>query len=173
MADTFITSTKNYVDKHAMDIVLDPEWLEDPEGIHPTIDGFAPEQINELKFSKKGAEEIKNKNLWILSGNHRRLALVRHVERMEKELKDQRDTIDDIKGGKTEVELHALPEAPKERLRKAQEIAVVLEAMIKLRTYWTVHIYDRGACLRRVRGVRTGGSDRSLTGGGVVDFQRR
>ncbi|KAI0261575.1 hypothetical protein BGY98DRAFT_1104417, partial [Russula aff. rugulosa BPL654] len=121
--DFLASSVDNCSDVHAMDVALDP--------------------IPELKFTPAGAAAIRKNNLWMLSGNHRRVAVLRHIEELRKQLIDANEQIEDVIKDKTETQLANLEDKPKEKLAYFQNIVKVLEPVIKASSWWVVRVIDR------------------------------
>jgi hypothetical protein len=50
-----------------------------------------------LKFTEQGLVEIRKNNLWMLTGNHRRLALGQYVAQMKADVESAKEIIRSIK----------------------------------------------------------------------------
>jgi hypothetical protein len=147
--DFLASSVDNCSDVHAMDVALDPSWLENPGAIVPTVNGLMLDEVPELKFTPAGAAAIRKNNLWMLSGNHRRVAVLRHIEELRKQLIDANEQIEDVIKDKTETQLANLEDKPKEKLAYFQNIVKVLEPVIEASSWWVVRVIDRGASFER------------------------
>ncbi len=93
MADSFVNTIDNCVDNSSMDLALDPKWLVDLNVILRTVEGLKIRDVPVLKFNDEGLLAIKNDNLWVLGGNHRRISLTRYIDRMRMELTQMKEAI--------------------------------------------------------------------------------
>jgi hypothetical protein len=148
----FIRNMDNSTDEHAIDVVVDPEWLENPDGFIVSVDGDpSNDGVQEMKFNPAGALAIRNKNLWVLSGHHRRLALIRYVHTLKTELDEAMKAIEDITKGKSNKELSSMGEKAKERLEENERLVKLIEPRIHQSKFWAVRAYNRGASRGRSR----------------------
>ena len=145
MADSFAANMDNCSNDHSMDITFDPDWLENRDDILKSVDGLTIDQVPVLKFSPKGKLAIKGGNLWVLGGNHRRMAVIKYMKKLEAESEKTKELIAKIKDGKTEDELANLSEDNQATLRLWEEKLPILDAKMKTSRLWSVRIYDRGA----------------------------
>lgn len=113
LVNAFKARFDNCVDDRSMAAVVDPAWLARPVPVpdpkNPdaavevkepwwvTVQGFWIDDVPVIKFTPGGLEAIKDDNLWILGGNHRRHALNRflivqqeEVGKLEAEIADMR-----------------------------------------------------------------------------------
>lgn len=146
MAGQFETYLDNCCNEHSMDVTVDPKWLKDPSAILKSVDGYSMENVPLMEFTQDGAEAIKHNNLWMLSGNHRRLALVKYIDKLKADVENARNKIEEMTEGKTDEQLAALDNDAKEALKRWQELVSVKEPLIDSSCFWTVRIFDRGAC---------------------------
>jgi Na+/phosphate symporter len=143
----------NMADETAMEIVLSESWIQNPLGdLVKSVDEIIDKNtVPKLRFTAEGLEEMKEERLWMMGGNHRRLAQrimldqkTRDYERMMEDAKELRDKW--AEGGKVD-----------ERKRKeAEELeadAEELKKQIDFESLWAVKLYSRGA-------QRQGGSPR-------------
>lgn len=142
---SFVENMDSCTDDNSMDVALDPAWLENSGTIVPTVEGLDMEDVPLMAFNAEGAAAIKRNNLWMLSGKHRRLAVMKYIEQLEKELHDANNAIEDIIEEKTDDEADDLFDGVEKRLNDARELVGVLEMKIKKSSFWTVRIFDRGA----------------------------
>lgn len=107
---------ENCSDAMSIDVAVERDWLEATlrKAVLPTnlevpnveeverdqlnkmrmsVEGVGIENVAELDFTEEGWEAIKDDNLWVLGGNHRRLALIRLNEEMKEEVKYLQDGI--------------------------------------------------------------------------------
>ena len=127
----------------AIDVAVKRHWVENiEEALVDSVEGSKMNQLPVVKFSEQGKKEILPRNLWMLSGNHRRETLKRYVDELVEEIKDLQKKAKDIKGGKTEVELSA----DKGRELDAVKAAIVeKQKTVEKSKKWVVRLYDRGA----------------------------
>ena len=102
-----------------------------------------------MTFNQDGAEAIKNRNLWMLSGKHRWLALRKYVESLNSELADAKKAVKDIIQEKTDEQIANLAEGAAGKLKANKDLVKVLESKIDKARCWTVRVYDRGASCER------------------------
>lgn len=115
-----------------------------------TVNGYDIDDVPEIRFTSEGLEAIKEDNLWVLGGNHRRLAVHKYLQLLKENLDEQTKTLagkrkEDMNGGPTgdgQVGLHT-----DEHLAMAAEIERKTEALF-LKQKWTVRLYNRGAHMR-------------------------
>ena len=81
----------NCIDAHAIDVAIRPKWLLDVEKVQKwkTVQGYDVGVVPELEFTDAGLEAIRRNDLWVLGGNHRRLALCKYIEDMKAEVEKQ------------------------------------------------------------------------------------
>ena len=145
--NSFVKEMDNCADDHSIDVVLDPAWLANPDALLQSIDGMKIEDVPEISFTGTGAAMIKKNNLWMLSGNHRRFALARYIKTLKDNLDVANETIAEIIGNKSPDQVANLGEGPMVRLKGAQKNRKRFEARLKTCSFWTIRVYDRGACL--------------------------
>jgi hypothetical protein len=147
LAESFVSHIDNCLSTYTMDIALDPRWLRDKNSPIERIDGTKIADIPELEIALDADHIVKKGNLWVLSGNHRRLALIRYTGALKKEIEDISNQIqkaegksksgEDASNNTISVEDARFVESSKARIDK-------LRAKIKASSYWTVRVYDRG-----------------------------
>jgi len=87
---------------------------------------------------------IKKDKLWMLSGNHRRVALKLYVETLQTELSKAKRAVQNITQKRCDDKVTKLRMAPDSTLKEAEDVVRVLEAKIETSCMWTVKVYDRG-----------------------------
>lgn len=134
-------------DRNTMDVAVDRAWL-DGGGNDATdlVDGYTLDEVPEIAFTVGGKKAIKNNNLWMLSGNHRRLALKKYVESLKATMEEAQEKIDEVKKDKSEDELAKLGEGARRGLEENEAIVEEMKEKIEEGSYWTVRLMDRGAC---------------------------
>jgi hypothetical protein len=145
MAQRFETHLDNCTDKNSMDIALDPDWLFSRDSFISIIDGMDMGDVPMLKFTEQGLVEIRKNNLWMLTGNHRRLALGQYVAQMKADVESAKEIIRSIKDCKMEDESVMLDDVASEKLRWANEVVKTVQPKILKSSMWTVRAYNRGA----------------------------
>ena len=144
---SFIKEMDNCTDDHSIDMVLDPAWLANPDALLQSIDGMKIEDVSEISFTVAGAAMIKKNNLWMLSGNHHHFVLVRYIKMLKDNLDVTNETIAEIIANKSPDQVANLGEGPMVRLKGAQKNRKRFEARLITCSFWTIRVYDRGACL--------------------------
>lgn len=136
----------NCIDAHAIDVAVRPEWLADAEKVKKwkTVQGYDVEVVPELEFTDAGLEAIKRDNLWVLGGNHRRLALCKYIEDMktevDKQSKNLRALIKKDKDGNP-------PGQYADQIAAARgDIQNMTNEVLKNHK-WVIRLYDRGTRL--------------------------
>jgi hypothetical protein len=154
--DSFAKSIDYCLEANTMDVALDPKWITiGKEKMMARLGGLDIEDLPLIAFTWEGAEAIKNNNLWVLSGNHRCLAILKYVKHLNEELQHAKERMEEITGKKTEVELANMGENAKQQLTAVRKHVEMIEEKIEQSSYWTVKVYDRGALsyvLRRPAG---------------------
>jgi hypothetical protein len=144
--DSFAKSIDYCLEANTMDVALDPKWITiGKEKMMPRLGGLDIEDLPLIAFTREGAEAIKNNNLWVLSGNHRRLAILKYVKHLNEKLQHAKERMEEITGKKTEVELANMGENAKQQLTAVRKHVEMIEEKIEQSSYWTVKVYDRGA----------------------------
>ena len=127
----------------AIDVAVKRHWVENiGEALADSVEGFKMHQLPVVTFSEQGKKEILPRNLWMLSGNHRRETLKRYVDELVEEIKELHKKIKDIKGGKTEAELSTDKNWEIETVKAA---IAEKQKMVDKSKKWVVRLYDRGA----------------------------
>ncbi|KAH9025765.1 hypothetical protein EDB84DRAFT_1563963 [Lactarius hengduanensis] len=100
----------------------------------PSVEGKNVKTVAKIEFTSQGKEEIGSDNLWILGGNHRRQALLRHLEGRQKVLDKLKNQLakKEGKGGEDDEEVEAMRKDVRE---KGEEIST--------NSLWAVRLYDR------------------------------
>jgi hypothetical protein len=128
----------------AVEAAVKSKWL-DSEVMPLSVSqvrGMTIQDVPVIKFSEEGLEAIRNDNLWMFSGNHRRAALVKHVAKLKSDLEDLHKTIN-----KVEDELKKEPSVTSPRalfLEKLKDAATQREQRIENSQKWVVRLYNRG-----------------------------
>lgn len=138
--DTFVD---NCSDRRAIDIAVKTGWLAmDAKKIPSTPNGKKIGEMPMLEFNKVGAEEVKPKNLWMLGGNHRRVALTGHLDKIRSEIKELKEILAaqqavQVSGGfKGTLDVEG---------NKILERIGLLEEKVEREEQWVVRLFDRGA----------------------------
>ena len=134
-------------DPCAIDVAVKRHWVENIEEALPTVEGKKMPALPVLKLTEAGKKEIVPRNLWMLSGNHRRETLKRYLDELKAEVNVLKEKVKGVKGGKTESELSS---DKNKELDGMKAIIVTKERIVENSKNWVVRLYDRGACgLRR------------------------
>lgn len=129
---------------HAMYITLDPTWLVHPDSFLKNVDGYTIDQVPALEFTPDGIRAIKTTGLWMLSGNHRRLALIKYVDKLKEQLEDAKASIDEIAQGKSPDEIAQMGEDVVKELKEEEDRVTALKERIEKSYFWAVKVYDKG-----------------------------
>lgn len=150
MVSAFEIHVDNCTDSCAMDVAVDPAWLVDPGSALKKVDGLTIFQVPELRFTQEGEKAVRsNNNLWMLSGNHRRLALKRHIDTLKQELTDAKAAMEE-KGDDDESSdgIQIVEDGVAIPYKEAEEKVKYLEERIERSSFWAVRAYDRGLSWR-------------------------
>lgn len=147
MSETFVKHRDCCSDDYSMDVTLDPDWLVDRNMLLPTVEGLMIEDVPVMDFSAEGKLKIKDDNLWMLGGNHRRLALKKYIDTMKAEVIQTNGAIERVTRGKNDAEIQGMNPERLSMVRDGQEAVKRLEEKIASSCMWVVRVYDRGACL--------------------------
>jgi hypothetical protein len=156
LINAFETNLDSCTDDVAMDIALDPKWLANPTSFRSTLNKCKSiDELNIMEFSEEGEKAVKEKQMWVLGGNHRRLALKAYIDNLKATLAQYEDAIgQESKENATEADSDEEPEAVdvpvadsglQERLSKGKRRVEELEKQIKSSSMWAMRVYDRGA----------------------------
>jgi hypothetical protein len=135
----FIRRIDNCVDESAIDVAVKREWIKNIDDKLETSDGSKIHLLPEITFTELGLKEIEPRNLWMLSGNHRREAVKRFLNQLTEENKVLGDRVKKLESkSKPSDENKKEIESFKEKIGKN-------DATIAKAKKWTVRLYDRGA----------------------------
>src|ERR1700755_209755 len=149
MSKTFVNCLDSCTDDHSMDLALDPEWLNTPNSMCPTVEGLSIHDVPVVKFNQQGKLAIKNKNLWVLGGNHRRLALARYIDNMKDDVERANNLIHKLTAGKDSDQIRDMNPEDTTKLEDARERVKSLLEKIDSSCMWSVKVYDRGLSYHR------------------------
>ena len=128
-------------DGTAMEIAVRPHWVANLKKALDKVDGKYIHQVDELELTPIGRQEIMQENLWVLGGNHRRLALKSHVAKLRVKLEQLKEEDVHLRA-KTVKAGQVVGSTKAEALsKKALED---MEVNIKNSSKWAVRLYDRG-----------------------------
>jgi hypothetical protein len=145
LAASFADLLDNCTNLHAMQVTIDPRWLVNPNLKHISVNGLKVDKVPLMEFNEEGEAAIKNDNLWVLSGNHRCLALARYIDKMRSDQEKMKLAIkEELKARKDQVVADVDPEKEKD-LKEVQDMVKSLQAKIDSSSMWAVAVYDRGA----------------------------
>ena len=135
----FIRRIDNCADESAIDVAVKREWIENIGDTLETADGSRIHLLPEIKFTEQGMKEIQPRNLWVLSGNHRREAVLRYLDQLTGENKALGDRV------KTLESKSKPSDENKKDLETLKDTIGKNNATISKAKKWTVRLYDRGA----------------------------
>lgn len=150
LSKAFEARLDNCTSESLMDVALDPDWLVD-RGIMKTetIEGRRIEELPCMELSPEGVVAVKTKELWMLGGHHRRIALMKHIDKMKETVKAKKKVIEEMSQGKTDDEIARMGEDAAMKLRGAKENVKALMEKIERSSVWAIKVYDRGAWYER------------------------
>jgi hypothetical protein len=155
MLEKFIVNLDNTSNENSMDVALDPEWLENPKDqFVNSVTKLDIDAVPKLKFNQKGLQAIKKNNLWMLSGNHRRMALTAYVAQIDEDIATTKEAIKELTAGKTTEDIKNLDEESIAMLRDSTKRVELLEQKRSKSRFWTVKVYDRGESCYGLRMLR-------------------
>jgi hypothetical protein len=144
MSQAFAGNLDNCTNKDSMDAALNPTWLKNRRPYLQKVDGLGAEDVPLLEPTAEGELAFKKNNLWMLGGNHRRMALIKYLKVLQKELERRTQDIAQAKEGKTADQIAQLYMADESTLKASEARAKALEARISTSRLWTVKVYNKG-----------------------------
>lgn len=144
LASAFEGDLDNCSEDTTMNVVVYKHWLEKVEEGKAEVtmlEGKTLDEVPALGLTNVGQREASDDNLWIMGGNHRRLALSQFLEKTRADLE------------KDEADLEKISEANKkstdaqgenEEKRMREEVSRKRK-LIEKGHKWVVKVYDRGA----------------------------
>ncbi len=138
MSENFATTIDNCIDSCSMEVAIDPSWLVDSDSILKSVEGLTIDKVPVMKFTPQGEMAIKNNNLWMLGGNHRRVALIKYIQSMKDRVALSKEAIATIKKDKADKDVEDSDPELEDSVKE-------LEDKIASSRMWTVKVYDRGA----------------------------
>jgi hypothetical protein len=147
LADDFEATLDNCSNNSAIDVVVKTEWLEKLDQKEwSSVYGKTIEEVPSLTFTTEGQRAIRDNNLWVMSGNHRRLALNKFLEKAtdevrikeaERKVLEANDLTRQCHGASVDYgnALNAEIEKQKKVIQRAHR--------------WVVRVYDRGTQIDR------------------------
>jgi hypothetical protein len=133
----------NCEDKTALDAAVKREWVKNIENAIETADGTTINDVPLMELTEEGLSMIEPNNLWILGGNHRRMALIQHVADLKKALADTVANLDKIEVERKELEGDIAGKLDQE-VERLTEKTKVLGKRIESSCKWVIRLYDRG-----------------------------
>lgn len=120
-----------------MDVVVRRHWIEGIEKAEAikSLGGVSIPDLPKLKLTSAGEVESPHDKLWVLGGNHRRLALKVYIEKIKAQLEKQEKK--KPKKNWTTTMTNELAEATRQLRTKVESTS----------PYWVVALYDRGASI--------------------------
>lgn len=144
LTETFATNLDNCTMQTAVDVAIDPEWLQDKTTILRTVEGLDIEEVPKMMFSAEGSRAIKKNNLWMLGGNHRRVALTALRDKMAEDIEEMNNAIESVEEEVRERGEQILTDEQRENLDHLKEEVLHLEGRLNSSSMWVVRLYDRG-----------------------------
>lgn len=146
MCASFATNIDNCYDEYAIDVAVDPAWIVNIEDRWASVDGHDIHEVPLIEFNEIGALAIKDKNLWMLGGNHRRLALLKYIDILKDEIAASMEAVAGVTKGMTDAQIKELGEGDVETIKQHEDRAKALQEVIDRSHLWAVRLYDRGEC---------------------------
>jgi hypothetical protein len=149
LVNVFKGGLDHTADENAINVAVKREWVEGLD--KENIDGFLKanahsegkdiEEVPEVKFTPLGLKEIKNRNLWMLGGNHRREAMKIIAEGLSKEIEEERKVLAKLKRENQEGDEVGIKNA---EISATEEKLQKLEQKLSKMSKWAVRLFDRG-----------------------------
>ena len=129
----------------AMSAAVKIGWLANADELLSSVDGKKIQDVPIMKFTEEGAAAIKDNNLWMLSGNHRRQALTIFLDKVRDQQEELKERILKLK---TEIRNSSEDEPiKKEEVIVATQKVKTLDEKIERSCMWVIKIYDIGMLL--------------------------
>jgi hypothetical protein len=151
LSDTFEKNLDNCLSQTAMDVAIDPKWLVDPSVMLRSVEGLGIDEVPAIDFNEQGSLAIKGKNLWILGGNHRRIALKSYRDRMKEEIEKMNRAIKKVTDDMPETDAIVIEPEQKEHLKKVKDRVKALGTKLDSSSMWVIRLYDRGTSRETIR----------------------
>jgi len=143
LALAFVGAMDNMSEESSMDMIVHPDWVANlGEALgHGDVDGLEHKDlVPEIKFTESGVRETEGKNLWVTSGNHRRIAQYIAINQLklliEEKRAEEKTILDGWKDKDPDRETKEDLSAIADRIR-------ALEAKITRMSFWTVKMYNK------------------------------
>lgn len=144
LAEKFAGHLENYADNKAIPVAIKKEWLRDGTKFLGTVAGVPIEDVPLIEFAEDAKKEVANDNIWCLGGNHRRGALVAHINTMVEECAEKQAKLEAPK-------ISHNSEGGKDTEGTLRGDIKILEAKIAASKHWVIIVYDRCKRLWAVR----------------------
>lgn len=143
MCNSFTKNLDNCTDEHSMEVALDLAWLKgSAKSTIPHVDGKLIDEVPIMTFTQAGKLMIRNSNLWMLRGNHRRLAVIQYIKRLNTELEMLKEGIKKVKKGKIANDLSNMSADEKIGLEEAEKRIDAVKKKIDSSRWWAVKVYN-------------------------------
>ena len=146
LVEKFKTNVDNCTGTTAMRVAVKSVWVSNLGAALGDLMGMTIDQVPMLEFTPSALDEIaddeEKNDLWMLSGNHRRLALEKHLSVVEKGLASRRDTLEAV-----EKRIHDdgfIKEVEDQKILLVRDIEQ-REQSLTMASRWAVEVYNRGA----------------------------
>lgn len=166
LAEMFVNGKlHNCEARYSMDIAVKRSWISnlvDAEN-NPKLSGKDIKHLRQLQLTAEGQQAILEEELWVMGGNHRRLALINYVDWLKYELNilERKLLAEDILMGRstsvTDAAVGSATGGNPNAADAASTSAIIapmtelqirvrdLKAQMKDSPMWAVGLYDRGA----------------------------
>lgn len=131
----------NSTDATSLRLAVRRKWVKNADEALETADGANMSIMPRLELTDEGEKAVASEGLWMLSGNHRREALGRFLEKMREWLAKLDATVAKYHGRQLK---EGAANADDEREKTVKAAADKLRAEIGLQSRWAVKVYDRG-----------------------------
>jgi hypothetical protein len=127
----------------AMFLGIRKSWIKNENAILKSVSGMDVDKVPLLELTPEAEELIKNKKekLWMMSGNHRRVALGQFIGKKKARVEELKKTIAKHEERKKDAKHAVESEAAQ---RRAKDELDELEREIDIKSRWVVRLYDRG-----------------------------
>ena len=158
LAQEFLGNMDSMADATTMWVIVRKDWIENYQEVKDkgltaigSIDDFLPKhEVPEIKFTKLGLEQTKGKNLWVTSGNHRRIAQRLALDRKMKMLTQKKDEERRLREAWTKA--GQKDEGTGKTLDNMAAYIRELEEKHERQSLWGIRLYDKGERRRPASG---------------------
>ena len=137
----------NCVDENVMHIAVKRKWVKNISQAEEIqrVDGRSIDTVPEMELTADGVKEIKKEKLFVMGGNHRRLALQKFVDELQVLLKDAQANAGHPNATTVSKPKKGQSKGQPENKDEAEKLVAELTTRISNSSKWAVYLYDLGA----------------------------